>query len=131
MMFPAGDFKFDEFSLQCAVATYLDGLAAATKRLAWSHPPNEGKQKPQYRMKQIKAGMKTGEPDCIIYLKGGKTIFIELKTDRGSLSAAQKKRHAELRALGFDVYTVKAATPAEAVRKVARILFEHGIREAR
>jgi hypothetical protein len=115
--------------VRIAVAKYLDGLADLNV-LAWSHPPNEAKHAVQYRMKQKRAGMKTGEPDCIIYLKGGQTVFIELKRLNGTLSAEQKNRHGALINLGFVVNTIKAATPAQAVKAVAAFLRMHGVREA-
>ena len=118
--------KYFEYDLQCAVASYLDGLGLAGVKLAWSHPPNEGKHKPQYRVKQKKAGMKAGEPDCIIYLEGGVTLFIELKLAGNGLSQSQKDRHGVLRTLGFQVHTVTAKTPQDAVNQVEAILKKAG-----
>jgi len=44
-----------------------------------------------------------GMPDRIILLPGGRVIWVELKTDTGRTSPTQRKRHRELRALGFKV----------------------------
>ena len=35
-------------------------------------------------------GMKSGCPDLILEFKGGKMVYIELKTQKGSLSKSQK-----------------------------------------
>lgn len=120
------NFKFLEYDLQVAVANLLDAYALKGK-LAWSHPPNEGKFKPQYLAKRKRQGVKTGEPDCVIYPRDKKTFFIELKIKGRTLSDGQKLRHAELHALGYKVYVVKEATPWEASRAVEGILRQEGI----
>jgi Holliday junction resolvase len=43
-----------------------------------------------------------GIPD-LMCLKDGKTIFIEVKTEKGIVSELQKHRHDELRKKGFEV----------------------------
>ena len=47
-----------------------------------------------------------GTPDRLLLLPGGRSVFVELKRERGGvLSEIQKHRHRELRALGFEVHT--------------------------
>jgi len=72
-------------------------------------------------------GMRAGEPDIRIYLPDGRVRFIELKRVGGTVSRAQKDRHAALRALGFKVDVVFAACPGEGVDAVAAILVAEGI----
>ena len=48
----------------------------------------------------------TGVPDRIVILPGGRTIYVELKTEGGRLSEIQKHIHAELRKRGADVRTL-------------------------
>lgn len=48
----------------------------------------------------------TGVPDRIVILPGGRTIYVELKTEVGRLSEIQKHIHAELRKRGADVRTL-------------------------
>lgn len=48
----------------------------------------------------------TGVPDRIVILPGGRTIYVELKTEVGRLSEIQKNIHAELRNRGADVRTL-------------------------
>lgn len=71
-------------------------------------------------------GMVAGEADVRLYLPGGRLVMVEIKAWRGTLSDAQKARHAELRALGFDVHVLKAKTPADAVAKIIDILAIYG-----
>ena len=49
---------------------------------------------------------KTGMPDLIL-TKPDEVRFVEVKAPKGRLSAVQEYRHAELRAKGFTVETVK------------------------
>ena len=67
-------------------------------------------------------GMAAGNPDITLFLNKGKCVFIELKSKNGRLSDAQKARHEELKALGFDVHTVRAASGAGAIDAVQDIL---------
>jgi hypothetical protein len=48
----------------------------------------------------------TGVPDRIVILPGGRTIYVELKTEVGRLSEIQKHIHTELRKRGADVRTL-------------------------
>lgn len=49
----------------------------------------------------------SGVPDRIIITPEGRTIYVELKTLQGVLSARQKYVHAELRRRGADVRVLK------------------------
>lgn len=49
---------------------------------------------------------RSGVPDRIVLLPGGKVIFVELKTETGALTPLQIEVHNQLRALGFDVRTL-------------------------
>jgi Holliday junction resolvase len=53
-------------------------------------------------VKLIKTTMH-GIPD-LMALKDGKTVFIEVKTDKGVTSELQKFRHEQLKKQGFTVY---------------------------
>lgn len=46
----------------------------------------------------------SGVPDRIVILPGGRVVFVELKSEGKISTAQQKKRQAELRALGCTVY---------------------------
>lgn len=47
-----------------------------------------------------------GVPDRIVILPGGRTIYVELKTETGRLTEIQRHIHAELRKRGADVRTL-------------------------
>ena len=47
-----------------------------------------------------------GWPDRLVLMPGGKIAFVELKAPQGRLRPLQVQRHAQLRDLGFLVFTV-------------------------
>lgn len=49
----------------------------------------------------------SGVPDRIVILPGGRVIFVELKTDTGSLTPLQKRQIEVLESVGADVMVVK------------------------
>lgn len=48
-----------------------------------------------------------GVPDRIVITPEGRTVYVELKTEVGRLSAIQKWQHEELRKRGAEVRTLK------------------------
>ena len=54
-------------------------------------------------LKFVSPGIR-GVPDRIVLLPGARTIFVELKAPGEEMEPLQRKRAAELRALGFSVY---------------------------
>lgn len=115
-----------EDELQIATVDYLYGLEARGL-LTFSHSPNEGDRTERERHKLVAMGMRVGHPDIDIYLRGGHTIFLELKTRTGWVGPKQKVRHALLQVLGFDVHLIKAATPAHCISQITTILAERGV----
>lgn len=49
----------------------------------------------------------SGVPDRIVFLPGGKVIFVELKTESGKVSAQQKIQINRIQSLGQDVRVVR------------------------
>ncbi|MBX4941159.1 VRR-NUC domain-containing protein [Rhizobium binae] len=62
-------------------------------------------------------GIAAGDPDLRLYGQNGSLLLIEFKNAEGRLSADQKERHALLRALGYRIEVVKAATEDDAARQ--------------
>lgn len=52
---------------------------------------------------------KAGLPDLLL-LRPNEVHWVEVKAPKGRLSKVQEYRHAELRALGFTVQTIKPCT---------------------
>ena len=89
-----------ERELTVAVADALRTLEACGKLVGpWSHVANERRDKGEailaYRM-----GVSSGVPDFIFALADGRTGWIELKSETGQLSRAQREWRRRLLALG-------------------------------
>lgn len=74
---------------------------------------NAGRRSRQESMKAKATGLVAGEADLRVYASGGRVLMLEYKNAEGRLSGEQKDRHALLRALGYTVEVIKAATPEE------------------
>lgn len=60
----------------------------------------------------------TGLPDRLCLLPGGCLFFAELKSTKKTAQARQKLVHAQIRALGFEVYVIDTMEKAEEVLKI-------------
>lgn len=58
-----------------------------------------------------------GVPDRLVALPGGRIIFVELKTDTGTVSALQRYQIDRMRAQGLDVRVIRGQAEAEAFAK--------------
>lgn len=67
-------------------------------------------------------GIKAGEEDLRFAGIGGRSLFIELKGPKTSISAEQKTRHALHRHLGFQVEVVRFKTIEQGVADVLAIV---------
>jgi hypothetical protein len=76
------------------------------------HSPNENPRGVQstlirYNAKMKALGRKAGFPDIII-LHQGRVLFVELKSQTGTLSAVQKSLFQEFQRAGFEVKVVRS-----------------------
>jgi hypothetical protein len=122
----------DEWELQSAAVRALKALPGFVDAVSDITPESftiAGDMNGDYRSKQaaVKAkatGIAAGDPDLRVYASSGRLLLIEYKGEEGRLSVDQRDRHALLRALGYRVEVIKAATreecaasSVEAVRK--------------
>lgn len=61
----------------------------------------------QMRGRRIRAA-KAGTPDLCVLVPGGRTVWLEVKTDTGKLSDVQKRTHDRMRAMGHVVSVVRS-----------------------
>ena len=92
----------EQFHFQAA--EYLN--LALPREAVWHHSPNEGRRRPQYTKKLLRKGLHPGWPDIEIIYRG-RVIFIELKTQKGRVSEAQKNCHERLMLAGAVVKVVR------------------------
>jgi len=77
-----------EYQIQIKLINYLKQKKLS--KLRYFHIPNQGIRSFKYKMLLASMGMKSGCPDLILEFKGGKFVYIELKTNKGTLSKSQK-----------------------------------------
>ena len=57
---------------------------------------------------------RTGVPDRIVMIPGGKIMFVELKSPTGKLTSRQEREHDTIRNFGFDVIVINSVEAARA-----------------
>jgi len=120
-------FGYSEEQLQVSLANYLDQRELETKAFKWFHVPNGGKRGILTATKLEAQGVKRGVPDVCILLSGGKVMFVELKTEVGTLTSDQKQFGQDITSLGHFYHVVKGSHPIDVVQKVSAILRDNGV----
>lgn len=87
-----------EHRLQVAVAKYLK--YALPSEILWTSTLNGAYLTQRQRTKMAESGLRRGIPDIIITVPGRGVFMIELKSDKGTLSAEQKLYRDALQPLG-------------------------------
>jgi hypothetical protein len=112
----------DEWELQAAAVRELKAMpeyadAASDITTADSFTiagdMNAARRSKTEAVKAKATGIAAGDPDLRVYASGGRLLLIEYKGEEGRLSVEQRVRHALLRALGYRVEVIKAATREE------------------
>lgn len=93
-----------EHRLQVAVAEYL--RFALPENYLWTSIPAGMRGSIQQGVKAKAAGLHPGWPDLVILGPGGGLKCLELKSESGDLSAAQKVFYAHCLRTGTDMYAV-------------------------
>lgn len=71
-----------------------------------------------------------GWPDRLVFLPGGRVVFVELKRPGGQARALQVHVHARLRALGFQVAVYDDAAAAAAFIRTCKTACDDPVRAA-
>lgn len=98
-----------EDQLQAAIVAllrvrYRDAIVAAI--------PNGGARSKVEAARMKGTGTLAGMPDIVVILPGGRTCWLEVKTDAGRLSPAQAEIHYRLVGLGHAVQIVRCIDSA-------------------
>lgn len=108
-----------EWRIQAAVVADFHKAQDAGLNFEFAGDMNAGKRN---GARAKLCGLKAGETDLRLYIPRGRLKMIELKAHKGELSLAQRLRHKKLRELGFQIETVQADYPDEAVTKCRKLL---------
>lgn len=119
-----------EWELQAAAVSALRGMPEYVDSPSHAVPGtftlagdfNAARRSMREAAKAKATGLTPGEHDIRIYAAGGRLGLIELKGE-AAVSAAQKKRHALLAALGFERQAIlRAATTADAASQAVTLV---------
>jgi hypothetical protein len=83
--------------------------------LAYAHCPNGGLRSAAEAGRFRAMGVRAGVPDLLVWIRGGRSIGIELKAGRGKLSPEQIYWHVRVAGLGHRVYVCRSIDEVEAV----------------
>ena len=108
-----------EQQIQRAVVQYL-GIMENLGELTFFHVPNGGRRTKAEGSIFKSLGVRPGVPDLIILLPGARTAFIEIKSDKGRLSPAQKAFRNTAEAMGFPFIEARGVDEVE--RFVRRLI---------
>lgn len=87
----------EESQIQRALLSYI---AYSAPEVFVFHVPNGGKRNPKEAANLKKDGVKAGVADLCIMYPNGKTLFLELKSAKGSQKQSQKDFEVKCKVLG-------------------------------
>ena len=101
-----------EQQIQRAVVQYL-GIMENLGELTFFHVPNGGRRTKTEASIFKGLGVRAGVPDLVLLFPGGKCAFVEIKADKGRLSAAQKAFRNTAEAMGFPFLEARGVDEVE------------------
>lgn len=116
MIYPETDIQWNEAQMQMYVATQSNRLG-----LLFHADGNGNYVNQSVAGKKKLSGARKGWPD-MVYIVGGRIIWLELKTNDGRLSNEQRALHLEMIKVGCEVHVVYGYNGADMWNKVKGIL---------
>lgn len=119
--------KNDETFNQIYVVSFLKKLQLSQPDigLVFFSVPNGGTRNKMEAANLKLSGMTAGIPDLCLLTKG-RTLFIEMKKHKGTLSSVQQSIIYQLSNIDIPTHVIYADTPHEAIEKIAPIMSELG-----
>lgn len=137
----AGDFAYtqakakpkhhEETVVQRPLVRILEKIEGYTGLLTFFHVPNQLLRRKDLRKIFHGLGVRSGVPDLVIPLTGGRTLFIELKFGNNDTTETQDKYIQNLRRLGHLVEVIAAKDSMDAQNQLFDILAKHGLTDFR
>ena len=89
------------------------GIMENLGALTFFHVPNGGRRTKAEGSIFKSLGVRPGVPDLVLLFPGGKCAFVEIKADKGRLSAAQKAFRNTAEAMGFPFLEARGVDEVE------------------
>lgn len=121
----------EESKVQRPLVGILAKIEAYTKKLTYFHVPNQLLRRSDLKKIFSGLGVRSGVPDLVVPIEGGKTLFIECKYNGNGASDDQSAYMEGLKRLGHIVYVIDAKDSHDAQNQLFAILEEHGITDFR
>lgn len=104
--------KHLESKIQAEIVKFLQA-----KKYLFASIPNEAAGKDAaIRMSKMKTlGLRSGAPDLLVFLDGGRLLCLEVKTEKGFQSPAQKHFEEKLNELKFEYYVVRSVEDVRSI----------------
>ncbi len=112
--------RHEEDDLQMAIVQHLRLLAP--KNVLWWHCPNGGTRSKRMGARLKAMGVRPGVPDICLLLADGRPAFLELKSQKGVLSLAQRQFRAFCEAGGIEYHCCAGIDSALSVLKAWKVL---------
>lgn len=111
-----------EFDLQKAVTQFLM-ICVAPSEMTWRAVPNGEYRSPRTAGRLKASGVRPGVGDFSCTLAGGRAAWIELKTDKGRQSPAQREFQKAEEALGARYAVVRSLDELQSVLRAWGVKF--------
>jgi hypothetical protein len=123
----------EETKVHRPVVSLLRTIESYTRQVLTIHVPNQLLNQSKYRKIYYGLGVRAGVSDLIIPIKGGITLYVELKYNGQPLSEDQIKFIADMTFLGHgpNIYVIDAKDPADAEAQLKAILAKYDITDFR
>ncbi len=108
--------KATEYQIQCAIVEWLR-LKSIGGKFRFFHIPNGGSRHKAEAARLKKSGVMPGVPDLCVVLQDGRTIWIEVKSASGKLSADQLDWFLWLAGEGHEAHCAKSVYDIERIMK--------------
>lgn len=97
------------------------------QNIKYFHVPNGGKRSKSEAARMVSTGVKAGVPDLVLLLPYPDIIFIEIKTDKGTLSTQQKKWRHYITLLDYQYHLLAADSPESGIAQMRAILQDYDL----
>ena len=111
-----------EYQFQIKIVNYLKSKKLS--KLRFFHVPNQGIRSIKYKSILSKMGLKAGCPDLILEFKGGRIVYLELKT-KSPLSISQKLWKLTSKNLEIPYYIIKYTNFLSVQKKIDEIISKY------